>query len=287
MQDRVRKWSPGQLGIAALLLATALLAALPVMDRQAQGTYEPLFQRALVTFALARTLNGVISAVQGTELALQPAGVGVTLTPGEILDPVNDLVERFSWIMLGATVSLGIQSVLMDFSSWWAVKALAVVMSLWLLVAYLGQAGDGKRFQVLMRFFLIVLFLRFAVPLTLLANEALYRLFLEPRYQQSTEVVSLAGDEIEHLGSGEDASAGSPGPGIGGMFESLGQAMDRTREALEFGEKVERIKARAAEIVQHLIQLSVVFIIQTGILPLAFLWIFLQLAKRVFRPVKS
>ena len=78
-------------GVALLLIGIAFSSVTSV-DRFAETEYQALFQRALVTFALARTLNGVISAVQGTELALQPAGVGVTLTPGEILDPVNDLV---------------------------------------------------------------------------------------------------------------------------------------------------------------------------------------------------
>ena len=103
-----------RLGLVILLLLVAVLAVTPVLDQRAAQNYESLFQRALVTFALARTLNGVISAVQGTEVALQPAGVGVTLTPGELLDPVNDLVERFSWLMLGATVSLGVQQVLLE-----------------------------------------------------------------------------------------------------------------------------------------------------------------------------
>ena len=39
--------------------------------------------------------------------------------------------------------------------------------------------------------------------------------------------------------------------------------------------------------IEHLIQLSVVFILQTGILPLMFLWIFLQMGKWLFRPVVS
>ena len=81
-----------------------------------------MFERAFITFALARTLNGVISAVQGTKLALQPAGVGVTLTPGEVLDPVNDLIERFSWIMMAATLSLGVQQVLLEVAQWWGVR---------------------------------------------------------------------------------------------------------------------------------------------------------------------
>jgi hypothetical protein len=274
--------------LAAVLLLAAVLSVLPVIDNQAQDNYESLFQRAFVTFALARTLNGVISAVQGTELALQPAGVGVTLTPGEILDPVNDLVERFSWIMLGATVSLGIQSVLMDVSAWWVLQGLVAILAIWLIVAYLGnhKAVEGRR-RLLFRIFLVALFLRFAVPLTLIANDALYRLFLEPRYLESTEVITAAGQEMEQLGQHESAPDEEEGGLLSGnIFDSIGQAVNSTREALNLGEKVERIKQKAGVMIEHLIQLSVVFILQTGILPIAFLWIFLQLAKWLFRPLR-
>lgn len=279
--------APRQWTLIAALLLAAVLSVWPVLDHQAQDDYESLFQRAFVTFALARTLNGVISAVQGTELALQPAGVGVTLTPGEILDPVNDLVERFSWIMLGATVSLGIQNVLLDVSAWWFLRGLVAVLAVWLAFVFLRarQSTGGER-RFLVRIFLVVLFLRFAVPLTLIVNDALYRLFLEPRYVESTEVISAAGEELERFGQdqpvADDVQGGSPfGKGI---LNSIGQALDSTRNAMDLAERVERIKRKAGVMIEHLIQLSVVFILQTGILPIAFLWVFLQLAKWLFRP---
>jgi hypothetical protein len=62
-------------------------------------------KRALVSFATARALNGVISVVQGTEIVAQPLGVGVTLTPGQLLAPINELVKHFSDLMLAASMS--------------------------------------------------------------------------------------------------------------------------------------------------------------------------------------
>lgn len=284
MQSRfdAKRWS-----IAAILLLAAVLALTPILDQRATQTYESLFQRALVTFALARTLNGVISAVQGTELALQPAGVGVTLTPGEILDPVNDLVERFSWIMLGATISLGIQQVLLDFSAWWLLQGVVAVLAVWLLVLY-WQGREGGR-RLLVRTLLVALFLRFAVPLTFLANEALYDIFLEPRFAASTEVINSAGEDIKALSEREPA----PEPGdeeeffFSSILGSMGAAIHDTAAGLDLSERVDEIQARAAEMIEHLIQLSVVFILQTGILPIAFLWLFLQAAKQIFRPFNS
>lgn len=37
---------------------------------------------------------------QGTELSIEPMGVGVILTLGELLDPLNDLIEQFSNVLL-------------------------------------------------------------------------------------------------------------------------------------------------------------------------------------------
>jgi hypothetical protein len=260
----------------------------PIVDRQADAYYESLFQRALVTFALARTLNGVISAVQGTELALQPAGVGLTLTPGEVLDPVNDLVERFSWIMLGATVSLGIQQVLMDVSAWWAVRLAVAVLCVGVIIVMLknrAEAGPGRR--ILVRVLLLALFVRFAVPLTLVANDALFRLFLESRYVESSQVISAAGAHLEELGHSEPEIPAAPtGSLTDRVLGNIGQAVDSAADALDLRERVERIRQQAADMIQHLIQLSVVFILQTGLLPIAFLWLFLQTAKWLVWPIR-
>ncbi len=269
-----------------LVAATVLLSALTPVDRLAETRYDALFQRALITFALARTLNGVISAVQGTELALQPAGVGVTLTPGEVLDPVNDLVERFSWVMLGATVSLGIQQVLLDVGQWWGVRLLLTALALgWLWFrlrrSFAPGATRGSAEKMIFRMFIIVAFIRFAVPVAMIANEGLYRLFLETRYEESTQVIESAGTDIREIGSSEAPDSGEEAGA--GMLESLERMYESTLKSMDFQKKVKRISERTSDVIEHLIQLSVVFILQTGILPIAFLWVFLQLFKQIFR----
>jgi len=92
-----------------LILVVTAVAWWPSLDAHGNATVDAAFKRALVTWAIARGLNGVLSVAQGTEVAIQPAGIGVNFAPGEILDPINDLVERFSWIMMLAASSLGVQ----------------------------------------------------------------------------------------------------------------------------------------------------------------------------------
>lgn len=270
--------------LSLLLLLTAVLSVTPVLDERAAADYEQVFQRAFVTFALARTINGVISVLQGTEIALQPAGVGVTLTPGEILDPVNDLVERFSWIMMGATISLGVQNVLLDISAWWVVQALVSALAAWLLIRvwYPGQGVQLNR-VLFRRVFPLLLFIRFAVPVMLIANDMLYQQFLEQRYQQSTEIVTEAGRELEQIQA--QVQAEDPPGEDAGMLDAITRAWSDTVDSMDLSGKLQRIKTRAAEVIEHLIQLSVVFVLQTALLPVTFLWLFTQVIKRFFRPL--
>ena len=273
--------------LSVLLVLIAALSATTVLDQRAEVEYEKLFQRAFITFALARTINGVISVVQGTEIAMQPAGVGLTLTPGEILDPVNDLVERFSWIMMGATVSLGIQNVLLDISGWWFIQTILVVLVAWLLVKlWLPDKKVNWSSQVLKRLLLLLLMIRFAVPAMLIVNDYLYQQFLETRYEQSSEIITDAGAELKLLGDETQADIVQEQENDGGLLDVVTQAWSSTVNTLDVSGKVDRMKASASAVTEHLIELSVVFILQTGLIPIAFLWLFLQGFKRLFRPIK-
>jgi hypothetical protein len=116
------------------------------------------------------------------------------------------------------------------------------------------------------------------VPLALIANEAVYDQFLESRYVESKQVIESAGSAIE---AASEEEAELPGNGEASLLDSLGRALDSSRETLNLKERVAVIRARATEVIENLIQLSVVFILQTGILPLVFLWLLIHLLKRV------
>jgi hypothetical protein len=272
-----------RVALSVLLCAVLTVSSLGAVDRLAEQKHQALFERALVTFALARALNGVISTVQGTELALQPAGVGVTLTPGQVLDPVNDLVERFSWIMLTATLSLGVQQVLLDMGQWWGTRLVLVFVGLMVLwfAWFEKTTGDNGRFALarwLPKLFLALLILRFAVPVALLVNEGIYALFLEPRYQESTQLIEQAGKEIEDAALPEqDRETGHES-----LIESLGRVADNARESIDFRARLAEVSKRASEMIEQLLQLAAVFVFQTILIPLLFLWLILRLLRRTF-----
>jgi hypothetical protein len=84
------------IGIALVCL---FIACLP-LEQAFTDQLTQMLKVTLTVYALARGLNAVISVAQGTEMSIEPMGVGLTLTPGEILDPLNDLIEQVSSVLL-------------------------------------------------------------------------------------------------------------------------------------------------------------------------------------------
>lgn len=273
--------------LRALLVATLVAAAWwPALDTNAEAQVEAGLKRALIAYAVARGLNGVISVAQGTEVAIQPAGLGVVLAPGEILDPVNDLVEQFSSVMLVAAASLGLQRLLIGMSGWAPlVLAITIVAVLWLFASITrvhrvrhahGTAphehalAPPSRLALLLQGALVVLLaLRFAVPLAALMSEGAYRIFLEPEYEQSRIELDAAKDA---LGRSTEALT-PPAPADEGLIDRTRRFFDEAGEAFDVEARIEALQTTAAAIVRNIIDLIAIFVVQTVILPLLFLWL--------------
>ena len=87
--------------LSTIIIALALSYTLDVKGKE---LVDKSFTESVVVFGSAKALNAVISLAQGTELDLP----FVTVAIGEVLDPINDLIEQFSFVMLASMVSLGI-----------------------------------------------------------------------------------------------------------------------------------------------------------------------------------
>jgi hypothetical protein len=251
------------------LVVVLLVGFTPWLDRSAEGYYEQALTRALVTFGLARALNGAISVIQGTELEVHPAGVGVSFAPGQLIDPVNDLVERFSWLMLASSTSLGVQKILMDISAWWGVRLiLALAAGALVLVWWRGsqsQLGNA----VALRFFLLALFLRFAMPMMVVLNHAIYDQFMAEDYVVATGAIEKTNQELETIQAEQQTRSADDE----GWLDSVSTWLDNTAQSFDVGERMQALKTRLAELTDHLLKLAAVFVLQSLILPLLFLWL--------------
>jgi hypothetical protein len=265
--------------IAATVLAVAL-AWLPVTDTVGQSHVDAAFKRALLGYALARGLNGVISVAQGTEVAIQPAGVGVNFTPGEILDPVNDLVERFSWIMMLASSSLGVQKVLLSMSAWQGLLVVIAFAGLVFSVCVAFTRLHAFR-QVAQRVFLFVLLLRFMMPCISIANDWVYRTFLEADYVSASATLNEAQQAIGQINEQVTAERQDT-PDT--LMERARSLYDSALAQMDIDRRLDDYREAAESISESTIRLVVVFLMQTLVFPLLFLFVMMGLIRRLTRP---
>lgn len=267
---------------AVLLLALALVLAgawWPALQQRADAGVDAGLQRALLSFATARTLNGLISVAQGTSLSLQPMGVGVTLTVGELLDPINDLVEQFASLMLMASVAFGVQKLLLALGGHAAVSV--AVSAVALLAAALAWRGRCPAW--LGRLMVLLLLLRFALPLTLLGSEALFGALLASDYRSQQQAIE---------GTTHELRAQLPAAGAGDKPAEAASAgwLERLRQGASAGVQqlrvdVEAMRQRVEALPERIVRLIVVFLAQTLVLPLLLLWLLQRALVLLLPPV--
>ena len=271
-----------KLFLAILFIAAIFFNLNQTLDISSKQYIDKAFNRALIIFGIAKTLNGVISIAQGTEVAIQPAGIGINLTPGQILDPVNDLVERFSWIMLASTTSLGIQKIFLTMSIW---PIFSYILTFFLVLALLILFTKSKKYSNLrifiLRISLLIIVLRFAVPITGLANEFIYQIFLENEYVTSTETLESAAQEIDLINESNQLT--QPDIKKKSVWESAKALYDSTSEMLDISKKIDKYKQAASDTTRHIVNLIVIFLFQTIIIPLGFIIIIYNFLKYIIK----
>ncbi len=232
-----------------------------------------MLERALITAALARGLNGVISVAQGTEIAVQPIGVGVTITAGQILDPLNDLVERFSWLALVASASLGTQLLLTEIATEPVISVVVSVLAgVFLVFLWWPGQGEGQTLARawLLRILALALLLRFLFTIVSLTVGWVDAWVLETRQQAALAELSLARDEIEALQQQELTQNLETESSLRERFESF---LDESRQLLDLEAQLDALEARTESAIEHLLELIVLFLVQTLLVPIAAFWL--------------
>lgn len=224
--------------------------------------------KATASYALARGLNGMITVVQESSVS---AGFGVegNFAVGQVLDPINDLIEHFSWIMLLSVISLGIQKLLVVVGVRAGLVLFAIALSLILLSWFVQQSKDapkvigmGSREKLLV----LAIFVQAAIPITSSIGAAVSNTFLESRRATAEAAISTVQQELStELGAGISLSS-----------EGLRWYERLDPRNFDPGMVVRAMTSKAREMTSHVIDLMIIFIFQTLVMPLLTLWLLVQ-----------
>lgn len=261
----------GKISILILSIFIIFASSSVVVNESAKDVIDKSFNQALIVFGSAKALNAVISLAQGTEINLPFVVVAV----GEVLDPINDLVEQFSLIMLASLVSLGIQKILLNFvSNDFFNLTFIISIVIFNIFLFLKFKNIESIKNMALKLTLILLFLRFSIPFVAYLNQYSYDYFIKPQYniEQLNETILNTKDEISkiNLESVEEKESG--------FFEKFRQKFDMTF----YEEKVDEYKDAVDSSSDNIVDLIIVFIFQTILLPVFYLFVFYILLKKLF-----
>ena len=278
------------------------------IDDHSQTYINESIQGAVVAYAGARTLNAGISVLQSTDV-----GIGfASITVGQALDPINDLIEDFSSLLKWAIGSLLIQKILLNLVSDLGFNLLLSGAGLWFIVDLIWPS----RFSIQVRkFFLSVLVLRFALVAAVLCNNLVDQLYLESELTQNMASISelslfVSGKPEQYTlvkGTEDNGLDGStlddvtPAPSTDGVLNLLGKWAQNTADVVEDSVvsatdgivngwngivstlDISVLKEKTDAAIENILQSMAIFAFKSILMPLLFLFAILRSTKYVLK----
>lgn len=216
--------------IVVATLAVALSWTGSLDDYSGEYLDDALISGGLV-YATARGINAAVSVLQGTEITPAVA----TFTVGEVLDPVNDLIERFSGMLLWALGSLALQKILLQIFSHQGFSVLLTALAL-LVVATSFATRYASWFNTALKCFIVTVATRFALSLVVLASAAVDHVFLQSAdAERHAEMTKLQG-ELQVLSTSKPGAATADE--VAGAEVELGALRERQSEQQQAVERL-------------------------------------------------
>ena len=117
---------------------------------------------------------------------------------------------------------------------------------------------------------------RLAVPVIALGSEATHRLLLDETYRHSQAQIASTTPALPN-----EAASEAVGSGV------IATAKRWLQETVDAGRNIADLKGHADRWIEHMLRLAAVFVVQTLLLPLLFLWLMLQLYRALTHPPEA
>ena len=270
--------------ILGIFLSIALFFSsgiqIPVIDSTAETYFRDSITKAGVSYGVCRVINATVSVIKESSLELEPAGIGLSLAVGQIVDPINDMVERVSNVLVMSITSLGVQELAYEIS----LTLVPLIVALLLLILSVLVWFRNERILKLQRIVLNVLVIasiaRFCLPISSLANEFLQETFFEDKIVEANTKLADGTADLNKL---KDVHVPKY-EGVIGTIENSASYLKQ--KSIDFKTAIAITIENKTVIVENLLQLTFlylgIFIIQVLVLPLMTFWFLMRLVNSLF-----
>jgi len=265
---------------AAIILLFSAGVQLPVLDTETDAYFRKAITEAGIAYATCRVLNASVSVIKESDLELGPMGIGISLAVGQVLDPIDDMTERLSDVLVTAITSLGVQKLAYEISVSLAPPLLAALLFILSFLIWFRNERIVVLQKHVIRIVLLIAVARFCLPLSSLANVFLHHQFFAGQIAEARQELAIGSVELDRLKDWTLPEA----DGILGTIEN--NAAFLKQKSIEVKDALGVIVSNMGAIIENLLKLTFlyvgIFIIQVLALPLAALWMLVKTANAVF-----
>lgn len=270
--------------IIGILLSIVLFFSsgvqIPVLDSTADSYFKDSITKAGVSYGVCRVINATVSVIQESSVQLEPAGIGLSLAVGQIVDPINDMAERLSNVLVMSIASLGVQEIAYEISITVVPQILAFFL---LIVSFLVWFKNDRVFRlqkIMIAVLVIASIARFCLPISSMANEFLQEAFFDDKIIDANEKLTASTSELKTI---EEIEL----PKIEGVLGTIGNSASYLKEkSIEFKNTIQVVIENKTEIIENLLRLTFlylgIFIIQVLVLPLLIFWLLMKIVNSLF-----
>jgi|GEM_PF-1050415 hypothetical protein len=175
--------------ICVVVILLILISWASIIDKKTEDYVDKNILSAATAFGSARLINATVSVIQSASFS----ALVMSVNPGQILDPINDMVEDFSTVMKISLASLIIQKILIEVISTDFFKIIFTVGGLlFITTLYFGPKQLVSNF---FKVFLTVAMLRFLLLIVLAGSMLADSAFLQK--ETDSEIDKLSQQEQE------------------------------------------------------------------------------------------
>jgi flagellar biosynthesis protein FliQ len=264
----------------AVLLFTAGEIRVPVLDTTTDRYFQEAITKAGLAYATTRVVNASISVIKESYLQLEPAGVGLSLAVGQTLDPIDDMTERLSDVLVAAITSLGVQKLAHAMGISLVPRILAVLLVLLSASVWVPQTRLAALRRLLMRLALLISVARFCLPMAALVNGYLDAHYFAQEIETARAALALGSTELEKLSEVNLPEV----DGVRGTLKNSAAFLQT--KATEFRDALVYTVTNVGDIVDNLLKLTLlyagIFVIQVLLLPLVVFWLLAKTAGALY-----
>lgn len=253
---------------------------IPVLDSVADRYFQDSITKAGVSYGVCRLINGTVSVIQQSSVQLEPAGIGMSLAVGQIVDPINDMVERLSDVLVLSITSLGIQELAYEISIMLAPPVGASFLFVLSVLLWFKKDTFFALQKVVLNVLILISIARFCLPVSSLANEFLQEHFFEDKIIEANGKLAEGMADLNTLNEVDV-------PEYEGVLKTIENSASYIKhKSVDFKNAVSITLENKGLIVENLLKLTFlylgIFVIQILVLPLSIFWLLMRLVNALF-----